>query len=250
MRGRNELVERMRSVGLGASPPNSAGGYLSVPPADLAASSPPLALARMLGIPFAPYVLNISSTFTSASQTTLNPASFNAPGSITQPSIVDRLMFEVDQPQAFSGQVFKSIQDYFFGLQSGILATLQVTGAPRYTVAPYFTPIRSLCAMINEGWPAGWVLNHTQNIVMQFQASLAGLLVPPTTVTASFRLWQPFSDEFIQMTDGEARSQINQLLATSPVSISVPAQVATPPGAATPTGMQPIANGVISSTPR
>jgi hypothetical protein len=237
-----ELIRTLKRVGLGQV---SSGGstLLSVPPADLAASSPQLALARALGVPFAPYILNIQNTFQSTSPLTLNPVSFQNPGSITQPSIVDRMMFEIDQPTAFDGQVLKSVQDFFFGLQSGIAATLDVTGAPRYTVAPFFTPLRTLCAMVNEGWPAGWVLNHTQNLVMQFQATQGALLTPPTIVTVSFRLWQPFSNEFVQMTDGEARSQLVQLAATMPVSSQVPAGAPMqghPPTGALPATTQPL----------
>jgi hypothetical protein len=239
MRHDRDLHLRLRSAGFGAPPAKS--GLGAIAPAELAATSPVLAYARAIGAPFAPYLLNIQATFSDPNVLTLNPSSFSTPsgrgvpGAITQPSIVDAMMFEVDCASAYSGSVFKSESDFYFGLQSGIQATLETTGAPRYTVAPYFTPLRTLCAMVDEGWPGGWVLGHTQSIVMQFQASIP-LPFLPTTVTVTFRLWTPYSDDFIQMTDPEARGLLAQLASTAPqvAQAGGPSQTMSPPANGTP----------------
>jgi len=180
---------------------------------ELAQYSPQLALARYMGVQLAPFLLNIRTSFVD-STVTADPVSFDGPTSasgnisISQPTIVDQIMYEIDAPNAFSGNVFKSMNDFFYQLQSGIQAQLWVTGAPRYSVANFFTPLRSLLAGLAEGWPIGWVLGYTQSIMMQFQQTIP---VPtfPTNVTVTFRLWQPIgTDDFQMMTAQEARSRL------------------------------------------
>jgi len=180
---------------------------------ELAQYSPQLALARYQGVQLAPQILNIRASFVDATPVT-DPTSFDGPTNtsgniaISQPTIVDQVMYEIDAPNAFAGNIFKSMSDFFYSLQSGILATLEVTGAPRYPVAPYFTPIKALLSGLAEGWPIGWVLGYTQSIMMQFNQNIP---VPtyPTIVTVSFRLWQPIgTDDFQMMTAAEARSRL------------------------------------------
>jgi hypothetical protein len=221
----------LESVGLGGGC-GSGRGWMGAMPQDYAQYAPQIALARFKRVPFAPLLLNIQGVFSDPSVLIVNPQSFDSQNAITQPTIVDRMMFQIDAPNSYAGNQFKSLSDFFYGLQSPITATLQVTGAPRYAVAPNFTPIRALCAEVNEAWPAGWVLNHTQNIQMAFQAS-SPLVSTPTVVTVTFRLWQPLgTGEFIQMTDGEARRQLQEYLqpgATVPPIVTATSPSPQPP---------------------
>jgi len=178
---------------------------LGATPQAAAQYSPQLALAIAQGVPFAPYLLNVRSSFTDPATTILQPATLeNGQTRIIQPSVCDGMFLHIDAPNNFPGTQLKPFTDWFFTRQSGIQANLYVTGAPRYAVADFPTPIDTLCAMINERWPFGWVLGYTQSISMQFFATTP--LPPlPVTVTVSFRLWQPAgTDEFISMTSEQA----------------------------------------------
>ena len=176
---------------------------------QMAQFSPQLALALVKRVRFAPFHVNIRTSFVD-STITLNPVSFDG-GNISQPSLCDSIEYEINAPNAFPGTQLKSLSDYFYGLQSGIQAKLDVQGAPRYTVTQDFTPIRALFHALGEAWPHGWVLQYNQIVSMQFQQTIP---VPtyPTNVVATFRLWQPAgTDEFVQMTTVEANRQLQQL---------------------------------------
>ena len=193
---RASMGSRVKKIGVGVR---------SLSPDSMMQFSPQLALAIAQGCPFAPYLLNVRASFTDSTVTVLQPATLeNGNARIDQPSVVDALMLHVDVPNAFPGTQFKPFTDWFFTRQSGIQATLDVTGAPRYSVAPFFTPIDTLATMITEGWPGGWVLQHTQGISMQFSATTP--LPPlPVNLTLSFRLWQPVgTEEFVDMTSMQA----------------------------------------------
>lgn len=181
---------------------------------------PLLALAKAWKRPMNPVVYNIIGSFTSAVPTTTQSVSWQVNGAqtrLSQFAVVDAVMFEIDVPSANAGSVWKPISDFFFGLQSGITAQMLVVGAPQYPVAPDLsTPIRTLCAMLNENWPQGWVLLPSQSIMMQFSTSFA-LPFLPATVTVSFRMWQPDASpaycglDFVGMSNSTAREELCKL---------------------------------------
>src|SRR5260370_10212022 len=194
------------TVGLGK--PIWMGGWQAQDIVSAAQYSPKIALAKARGVPFAPYVLNLANPVTAATTTTSAAQSFQGGQTrLDQDTIVDRITFEIDCAAAFSGTQLKSLSDFFYGLNSGITATMEVQGAPRYAVAPFFTPLRSLCAFLNEAWPFGWVLTNNQIISMQFQQTIA-VPTPPLTVTVSFRLWQPLGIEVVGMDNQTARNAL------------------------------------------
>lgn len=195
--------------------------WLGAPLEEVANASPLVALARAMKIPLTPYLLNIRATF---NDTTTNIGPFtwgitggNAPGGqieatrLSQFAIVDRMIFEIDQPSANPGAQLKPVSDFFFRFQSGIQATMIVDGSPRFSVSSDYTPLSSLCAMFNEQWAYGWVLGFTQSVKMQFNPS--SLLTPPTTVTVTFRTWQAAPDctFFTGMTNGTAIDKLQQM---------------------------------------
>jgi hypothetical protein len=195
--------------------------WLSAPIDELAGQSPQVALARAMGVPLRPYLLNIRATMVDTT-TTVGPFSWSVTGGVSggvventrlfQFAIVDRMVFEIDQPQANAGTQLKPLTDFFFGLQSGIQANMVVdpTGSG-YSVTSDFTPLRSLMAMTNEAWAYGWVLGYTESIKMQFVPSV--LMQPPTTVICTFRLWQPARclEEFTGLTDSRAIEKLQSL---------------------------------------
>ena len=212
--------------------PNGGGGgirydggtldWRNAPIEKVAEWNPQVALARALRVPLAPWIANIRGTFTS-STSPIGPFSWQIQGGSNDQqrantfAILDRIVFQIDSPGANAGAAFKPQTDYYFGLQSGIEATLIVDGDPKYIVSPDFTPIRSLCALINEAWPQGWVLTNTNAPKMQFNISNSALIVAyPTKVTATFRMWIPNvgdlrGRQFVMMTDNEAYRQLKKL---------------------------------------
>lgn len=181
-----------RMTSFGAQP--GGGNWRQCSVEQVAEYSPLLALAKAWKRPMLPVLYNIIGTFTAAQPTQTQTLSWQSSGAQTRVSsfiVVDAVMFQIDVPSAFYGSVFKANQDFYFGLQSGLTAQMLVVGGPQYPVAADFsTPIRTLCAMLNENWPQGWVLTYQQSIMMQFLATIA-LQFLPLTVTVSFRCWQP-----------------------------------------------------------
>lgn len=207
-------MEKSFEVGLGAAPGYGGDSWRSAPIERVAEFSPQIALARAWRIPLAPYLLNIRGTFTDTTQV-IGPFTWAVNGEATrlnQFAIVDRMVFEIDVPNANAGQTLKPLSDFFFGMQSGVTATLTVDGAPRYVVAPDFTPIRTLMAMVAEAWPMGWVITNTQALKMQFQQNVALAPTYPMNITCTFRTWTPYNTtRFVGMTDSQALKELEGL---------------------------------------
>jgi hypothetical protein len=197
--------------------------WMVAPVQQIAQYSPLLALARAWRVPFAPFVLNIAGTFSDPSVTVLPTVSLQGGQTrLTQLTVMDRMAFEIYQPSSFPGSIFKNQSDVAFKENSGIEATLNVNGAPRYAVAPFFTPIEALCDSVSNApsWPMGWILGNTQSLEMQFQAAIP-LPVLPTMVTVTFRMWQPVgTDEFVGMTNGQAFAELFKIYANDPDMIA------------------------------
>jgi hypothetical protein len=167
--------------------------------------SPRMALARALGVPFAPWLINVVALFEAADQVLVPDVGSDT--KLTQDAYVDSLVFRV-QPQFTAVNQFDTLSQFFLNFQSGIKAKLDIVGAPRYAVAPKFTPISTLSDMLGGGrWPHGWILTYDQNIEMSFQLSFPLPATPtfvPVEVTATFRLWEPIGEAFAKMDQGTA----------------------------------------------
>jgi hypothetical protein len=170
----------------------------------LAAGSPRLALARALGVRFAPYMINVTADFDSTDVVDI-PAT-GSDVKIVQDTIVDAMVLEVlNQSNTANLTVFQPQSDYFYTFQSGLEATLDVQGAPRYAVADKFTPLKTLCDLVTgtSHWPAGWILTYQQQVFMAFNATVT-LPFAPIRVTVSFRTRIPTGELFVEMTNSEA----------------------------------------------
>lgn len=170
----------------------------------LAAGSPRLALARAIGVRFAPYMINVKADFDST-DTTLIPAT-GSDVRISQDTIVDCMVLEVlNESNTANLSVFQPQSDYFYTFQSGLEATLDVQGAPRYSVADRFTPLKTLCDLVSgtSHWPAGWILTYQQQLFMAFNARVT-LPFAPIEVTVTFRTRIPTGELFVEMSNNEA----------------------------------------------
>jgi hypothetical protein len=184
-----------RNLGFGSCScdlgPLSAGIY-----AMLAAGSPRLALAKARGVPLAPTVVNVRAIFPDTT-TAIIPAT-GSDTKIVQDQLVDAMVFRVQNESLTANQnVFQAESDFYYGIQSGLEATLDVKGAPRYTVCDRFTPLSTLADMVNgtSHWPGGWVLTYQQELFMSFRTTVL-LPFAPIEVIATFRTWAPVTLEF------------------------------------------------------
>jgi len=194
---------RRRNLGFGSCDqdlgPLSAGVY-----AMLAAGSPRLALAKARGVPLAPYIINVRAVFPDT-DTSMVP-SVGSDVKIVQDTLIDSLVIRIQNESVTANQnTFQAQSDFYYSIQSGIEATLDVMGAPRYSVAPRFTPLSTMGDLINGNshWPGGWVLTYQQQLFMSFNAKIA-LPVAPLEVVCTFRSWTPVTAEFVNMGNDQA----------------------------------------------
>jgi len=174
----------------------------------LSLGSPRLALAKGLGVTFVPFVINIRGDFPST-DTTLVP-DVGSDVKIVQDTLIDAALVRItNQSNIANTNVFQTLSDFFFNWQSGIEATLDVQGAPRYTVAETFTPLATLfdCGNGSGFWPKKWVMTYQQQLFMSFQASVT-LPYAPLDVCVTFRAWVPQGDAFTELTNREALDRL------------------------------------------
>jgi hypothetical protein len=177
---------------------------------------PRLALVRALGVPLAPWCINVRATFDTP-EVGIVP-SMGTDGKITQDTFMDgmvaRLRFNRTQISPFDAP-----SDYALNFVADIDATLEVKGTPRYTVTADFTPVSTLADVFNGNskWPFGWVLTYQQQLMMQFSVNTA-LPAFPATIVCTFRGWQPVTDLLVNMTNRDAVVRLRQLGYTIPDS--------------------------------
>lgn len=188
------------------------GGWRTAPVEDVASYSPVIALARARNLPFAPYMINIRANFTDPSVETLPVTSFEGSNErLAMTSVCDSIVLQITAPTLNDGNSLKYLNDWFFARQSGIEAFMQVDGAPRYSIAPFQTPIASLISSLGDAWPMGWVIEYTQSVKMQFVMTTP-LPDIPVKVVCTFRLWQPYSDiAFAGMDNAAALKELQAL---------------------------------------
>jgi len=215
---RQDAQRGKEAAGLGAPAPYRSG-FASGPGLEgpiglgvqrmLEAGSPRLALAKAMGVPMAPYVMNVRATFPDVD--TQGVPNVGSDVKIVQDTLIDCLVVRVTIDQT-PLNVFQTQSDYYLNFQSGIEATLDVKGAPRYSVAPNFTPLSTLADVINGNskWPAGWILTYQQQLFMSFNARIAPLPDAPITVVCTFRGWIPVGEMFVQMSNREAFERLAQ----------------------------------------
>lgn len=178
--------------------------------AMLAAGSPRLALAKATGVPLAPYIINVRAQFEDTDVTDVPDQGSDV--KIVQDTLVDALVFRVvNESQTANLNQFQAQSDFFFNFQGGLEAKLQVQGAPRYVVAPKFTPLSTLSDMVvgNSHWGGGWILTYQQQLFMDFHATVT-LPFAPIEVVCTFRAWVPTGERFVEMTQREAMDSLEK----------------------------------------
>jgi len=177
----------------------------------LAAGSPRLALAKALGLPMAPWMINCRATF--ADTSTSNVPNVGSDVKITQDTVIDTMLFRISNQSVTANQnQFQAQSDWYYNFQSSIEATLDVTGTPRYPVAPEFMPLVNLADAFNGDSKAGngWILTYQNALKMSFNAKVT-IPVAPIEVVVTFRAWTPIWDEQVHMTNREAFARLKEI---------------------------------------
>lgn len=205
-----KLAERI-SQGLGDAGPAADSPFYDAVYELLSLGSPRLALARALGFRFNPFMINVRATFVSTDTTDIPDVGSDV--KIVQDTLIDAAVVQItNQSNTANLSTFQPQSDYFYNCQSGIEATLDVQGAPRYTVAENFTPLSTLFdAPQRPGlWPRKWILTYQQQFFMSFHASVT-LPFAPLDVTVSWRGWVPSGDAFTDLTNATAMDRLADL---------------------------------------
>ena len=201
------------------NPHRGMGGWRTAPIEEVAMWDPVIALARAMGAQFVPFMINIRTAFVDPSINVTNTVSFEGSNErLNMVSVVDEVTYQIDTPNLNPSNALQAVNAWFYARQSGIQATMIVDGAPRYVVAPFFTPLESLMSSLAEGWPMGWSLGYTQTVKMQFTATIP-IPVLPANITVTLRAWQPSAGNtfFVGMTDPVARSLLQRLGYNCPI---------------------------------
>jgi len=208
--------DKRNAAGLGIAPGLGCGdgdmGPLSVGVYRmLEAGSPRLALAKAMGLPLAPYMINVRATFPDTA--TPNIPEVGSDVKITQDTLVTTMLFRISNQSTTANQnVFQVQSDYYYNFQSSLEATLDVGGAPRYGVTGKFMPLVNLADAFNgDSRPGeGWILTYQQQLIMSFNAKVT-LPYAPMEVVVTFRALVPVWDELVQMTNREAFVRLREL---------------------------------------
>jgi len=179
----------------------------------LALGYPRLALARAQGIPLVPYYVNVRTTFDNPDRN-LNPE-VGSDVKIVADTIIQEIEYTITRDRV-PQNVFQPQSDFFFSLQSGIEAKINVVGMPRPSIAPRFTPLSTLAKAAGTpapGFPNGlWVMTYQQQFQVDF---LARIQLPdfPTTVVLTFKCLTPDTDKFdgVNITDRQALARLQEL---------------------------------------
>jgi hypothetical protein len=161
--------------------------------------SPRLAYALACGVPLGPWKTTISAIFDTTTTATVPEVGNNI--KIVQDTIIDRISCQVQNNNTPSSD-FSSLADYFFSLQSGILAKLKVVGAPRYSVVDQFTPISEIV-----GPTDGWILGLTNGLIMDFSSTIT-LPAAPLTVNFVFHGRTSYWAKLIKLDDATCVRQL------------------------------------------
>lgn len=180
---------------------------------DIAIYDPVTAYGLLLGIPRVPYIFNVRGTFSSFT-IPANPVigDLNIDGTIAQRTWIEKIDYSLLVPNAFAGNVFKTLWDSQLKQQPGINVKLSIRSGPRYVVSPQFTPLENLAQLWAVRWPAGWPLYKQQSVQAEFQLTQppGGTTTPPYTVVLTFSGWQFLDYTVDEITPETARVRLKE----------------------------------------
>lgn len=183
---------------------------------NLALYAPKIAFGMMAGVPRVPFIADIPIQF-SSSTVNAPPVVQNFQNNLTQDTVIERIAYNLGQPNSFPGSPFQST--YFNQLkqsgQIGVGVQMAVYGGPKYNVNDTFTDLGTLADVFAVTWPNGWPLQKQSNVKVSAILTQTPVSVP-FNVTMTFLGWQFLSKELDDMSDEEARARLRKLSIETP----------------------------------
>jgi len=183
---------------------------------NLALYCPKLALGLVIGVPRVPFVVDIPLQF-SSSTVNAPPVVQNFLNNLTQDTIIQRISYNLGQPNSFPGSPFSSL--YFNQLKqsgaTGVGVQLDVYGGPKYSVTGSFIDLGNLADVLAVAWPSGWPLFKQSNVKVSAILTQTPVSVP-FNVTLTFLGVQLLDKSVDDLSDSEARARLRKLGIDSP----------------------------------
>jgi hypothetical protein len=178
---------------------------------NLALYAPRTAYAMMVGVPRVPLVVDIPIQF-SSSTVNAPPVVQSLQNNLTQDTIVERIAYNLFQPNSFPGSPFQSL--YFNQLkqsgQIGVGVQMSVFGGPKYSVNDSYTDLGNLADVLAVTWPAGWPLYKQSNVKVSAILTQTPVSVP-FNITLTILGWQFLEKGIDDMSDDDARARLQRL---------------------------------------
>jgi hypothetical protein len=183
---------------------------------DLAIWMPKLAYGMVVGVPRVPFVVNIPLQF-SSSTVNAPPVVANFNNNLTQDTIIERVSYNMFQPNSFPGSPFQST--YFNQLKqsgaTGVGIQMAVFGGPKYEISDPYIDLGNLADVLAITWPNGWPLFKQSNVRVSAILTQTPVSVP-FNVTLTFCGWQLLDKTIDDLSESEARARLRKLGIFSP----------------------------------
>jgi hypothetical protein len=192
---------------------------------DLALWAPRVAYGLVIGIPRAPFTIDVPIQF-SSSTVNAPPVVNSFQNNLAQDTTIERVSYSLFQQNSFPGSPLQSL--YFNQLKqsgnTGVGVQMQVFGAPKYVVNDPFTDLGDLLDVFSVAWPNGWLLPKQSNVKVAAILTQTPVSVP-FNVTLTFQGWQWVDKSVDDLSDADARARLRKLgIETPDLSVLVPAK--------------------------
>lgn len=183
---------------------------------ELAIYAPKLAFGLIIGVPRVPFVAELPLQF-SSSAVNAPPVVVNLLNNLTQDTVIERISYNLSQPNSFPGSPFQST--YFNQLKqsgaTGIGVQLQVYGGPKYVVSDSFVDLGTLADVLAFAWPSGWPLPKQSNVKVSAVLTETPVSVP-FNATITLLGWQLLDKTVDDLSDAQARDKLRKLGIATP----------------------------------
>jgi len=196
---------------------------------DIAWWDPVAAYGILLGIPRVTVTLNCVGTFLNTVNGGITPKvqDFAPVTAVSEPvhqrTWIDRVDFSLNTPEFFPDLPLTSLVQAMLKHQPGVNVRASVEPEPRYVVANKSTPLENFVNLVCDHWPAGWLLNKTQFIRLEYTltnqpfqitpGALGEITIPPSPyiITTTFTGWQFLDPTINKVSRADARARLRKM---------------------------------------
>jgi hypothetical protein len=183
---------------------------------DLALWAPKLAYGLIVGVPRVPFIVDVPIMF-SSSTVNAPPVVQNFANNLTQDTIIERVSYNLWQPNSFPGSPFQStfINQLKQSGATGVGVQMAVFGSPKYEINSPFIDLGNLVDVFGVTWPSGWLLPKQSNVRVTAILTQTPVSVP-FQITITFCGWNLLDKTVEDLSDQEARARLRKLGIESP----------------------------------